>query len=79
MNITVVNDDDLVKTAFTGGECAVCNLVIDVNKNLPPEMQRNLVIHAVVENFDRGMPHDAVDMLTDFICDALDQLGGLIG
>ncbi|KKM73570.1 hypothetical protein LCGC14_1409210 [marine sediment metagenome] len=63
-------------TSLTGGECATSRLVIDIDKKLSARRQRELVIHAVVENYNRGMPHEKVDELTEFIMHGLDQLGG---
>ena len=57
-----------------GGECATFNLLISIDKKLPKREQRALVIHAVLENYNRSMPHDKVDELEELIIEALDQL-----
>ena len=58
----------------TGGECATCSLEITVDESLTPRTQKALVIHAIIENFNRGLPHDKVDLLTDLLIEGLDQL-----
>ena len=75
MNIKVLKATERREhTSCTGGEYATCNLEITVDDALPIELQRELVIHSVIENYDRSMPHEKVEELTGFICEALDQL-----
>ena len=45
-----------------------------MDKNLPSRTQIGLIIHAVIENYNRGMPHDKVEELTGFIQEGIDQL-----
>ena len=74
MNITVTKED--IKDYFDihGGECAKVSLEITVDPSLEPRVQRNLVMHAVVENFCMTWTHEKVEELIDFLEDALDQL-----
>ena len=75
MNIKIIKEDGLpVHLAEVGGECAACNLELSVDQSLPIRTQRILVIHAVIENYNRGMSHSKVEQLTGFIEDALDKL-----
>ncbi len=73
MNIKVI-EEDLHKTPELGGECAVCDLVISIDKNIGFRSKQKSVIHAVIENYCRHWTHDKVEQLEDFIMDALDQL-----
>ncbi len=75
MNIKVVKDDTQ-PTNMTGGEFAVPRLDIYIDPTLPDRTKRMLVIHSVVENYNRSMPHDKVEELCGFIEEALDQLEG---
>jgi len=80
MNIKVIKDQDMetyrALSSLVGGECGVPSLAIYVDPSLPERTQRMLVIHAVLENYNRGMPHDKVEQLCGFIEEALDQLEG---
>ena len=76
MNIKVNVEDFLINhTADTGGECAVAKLEISVDKNLPIRTQRALVRHAIIENFNRGLPHDKVELLCELLQEGEDLLG----
>jgi len=75
MNIEIIPYSQALATSLTGGEWAVSNLQIYIDPELPYDMRRNLVIHAVIENYNSGLCHDKVDELTDSITDALDRLG----
>jgi hypothetical protein len=57
-----------------GGECVAMNIEITVDKSLDLRVQRNLVLHGVIENFCLSWPHDKVEELVDDISNALDQL-----
>lgn len=73
MNIRVIKDNTQ-PTHFTGGEFGVSRLDIYVDPTLPEKIQRLLVIHSVIENYNRGMAHDKVEELCSFIEEALDML-----
>ena len=78
MNIKVkLNPDE--PTDLTGGEHAICNLEISVDPSLSERTQRGLIIHSVIENYNRGLAHSKVEELCDMIQDGLDQLEPLIG
>ena len=72
INIKVIEED--LNMPELGGECAVCNLVISVDRNIDSRSEQRFVIHAVIENYCRHWTHDKVDQLEEFIMDALDQL-----
>jgi O-acetyl-ADP-ribose deacetylase (regulator of RNase III) len=74
MNLRVIKEEMSDYLDIHGGECAVTKTEIYVDKNLHPRVQRNLVIHAVVESFCRSWDHDKVEELTELITEALDQL-----
>lgn len=79
MNIQVIKDNDLATyralSSLVGGECGIPSLKIYIDPQLPPRTQRMLVIHSIIENYNRTMPHDKVEELCGFIEDALDMLG----
>ena len=72
MNIKVIGEEDPNFTFVSGGECAVCDLTIYVSNTLDARDKREVIIHAVIENYCRSWPHDKVNQLTEFIQDALD-------
>ena len=75
MNITVVREKmSPDHSSRIGGECAVANLEILIDKKLPIRTKRELVIHAVIENYFRSICHDKVDEITSLIVDGLDQI-----
>lgn len=74
MNVNVVLEDDHDSFVQTGGEYAELTLDIHVDKTLIPERQRELIIHAIVENYCRSWPHDKVEELTEKIMDGLEKL-----
>ena len=76
MNIKVLKATERREhTSCTGGEYATCNLEITVDDALPIELQRELVIHAVIENYFRSIEHSKIDEITELIVEALDELG----
>lgn len=79
MNIQIIKDNDMAAhralSSLVGGECGVLSLTIHIDPMLPKRTQRALVIHSVIENYNRGMPHDKVEQLCSFIEEALDMLG----
>ena len=58
-------------------ECAQMDLRISLEQDLPIRKQRELVIHAIIENFNLSWTHDKIDELTDYITGALDDLEGI--
>ena len=74
MNIKIIKENISEYMDVHGGECATFRLEIIVDENLTERSQRNLVIHAIIENYCRSWVHDKVDELTQYIGDALDQL-----
>jgi len=75
MRIIVIADAlSMEDTINTGGEFAITTHEIHVDPQLPPRIQRNRVIHSVIEGFCANWCHDKVDELTDLIQDGLDQL-----
>ena len=74
MNIIVIKSNIKNYQDIHGGECASTKVEIEVDSSLRKRVQRNLVIHAVIEVFCRPWTHDKVEELTDYICDALDEL-----
>ena len=74
MNITVIKTSMEDYMDIHGGECVLTDVIVYVADSLDKRVQRNLVIHGVVENFCRNWGHEKVEELTDLISDALDQL-----
>ncbi len=66
--------DNTQPTHLTGGEFGVSKLDIYVDPSLPERTQQMLVIHSIIENYNRGMAHDKVEELCSFIEEALDML-----
>ena len=73
MNIRVIKDKTM-PTDLTGGEYGVSKLDIYVDPDLPERTQRMLIIHCVLENYDRSLPHDKIEELCQIIEDALDLI-----
>ncbi len=59
---------------ITGGGYATSTLDIFVDPDMPVELQREVVIHEVIENFNLSWPHDIVEEFTDCIMEALEKL-----
>lgn len=78
MNIHVIMDKDMSTyrelSSLVGGECAVPCLDIYIDPQLPIRTQRMLVIHSIIENYNRSMPHNKVEELCSFMEEALDML-----
>jgi len=74
MQIKVMEDAD-VPTDLTGGEYAISCVDIFVNKDLSERTKRELIVHAVIENYCPSWGHDKVEELTGLIQDGFDQLG----
>ena len=73
MNIQVIKDKSM-PTDLTGGEYGVSTLDIYIDPDLPERTQRMLIIHCVLENYNRAMPHEKVEELCGFIEEALDLI-----
>ena len=75
MNITVIKEP-LVGLSSQDVVCeyARLKLEIHIDENISPHLQRNLVIHSVIENYCRSWTHDKVEQLEELIIDGLDQL-----
>ena len=74
MEIRVRTEDISAYMDIHGGECVSVTVDILVDKNLPARVQRNLVMHGVIENYFRSISHDKVEEVTEILSDALDQL-----
>lgn len=74
MNIKVEKIDSEEFTFKTGGGCASCDLSVLVDKELPPRLQQETVIHEILENFLMSVCHDKIDELTNLLVEGLDQL-----
>ena len=77
MNINVIKEDMAEYMDIHGGECVLATVNIYVDSSLDKRVQRNLVLHGVIENFCRNWEHDKVEVLVDYISSALDDLEGL--
>ena len=75
MNLKVIKEDIAGYMDVHGGECVAVTAVISVDQNLPPRVQRNLVLHGVVETFCSSWHHSKIEELVEYLEDALDQLG----
>ncbi len=76
MNIKIIREAlPSEVTAGTGGEYAISQVDIYVDKNLPLRNQRIVIIHAIIENYCRSWGHGKVEELTGIIIEALDELG----
>ena len=73
MNIRVIKDKTM-PTDLTGGEYGVPRLDIYIDPDLPERTQRMLIIHCVLENYNRSLPHEKVEELCQMIEDALDLI-----
>ena len=72
MNITVnLNTEE--PTDFTGGEHAISKLDIYVDPSLPDRTQKGLIVHSIVENFNRNWSHTKVEELCELIQHGLDE------
>ena len=78
MNIKLFREAG-IPTHLTGGEYATADINIYIDPTLDIREQRILVIHTVIENYNRSMPHDKVEELCGFIEDALDLLEDIRG
>lgn len=76
MNIKVKTTKERQVDRVCGGEYAVCNLEIFVSKSMSLREKQEVVIHAVIENWNRSWEHPKVEELTEKIMEGLDQLEG---
>ncbi len=75
MDIKVVKSKELRDyTDVHGGEVANVEVTVSIDESLPLRVQRNLVIHAIIEVYCPFLEHDRVEELTNYISDALDEL-----
>ncbi len=73
MNIRVIKDSE-VQSDITGGEYGIPRLDIYIDPDLPERTQRMLVIHCILENYNRSIPHEKVEELCQILEDALDLI-----
>jgi len=73
MEVKVIQSKDM-PSHLTGGEYAINDVTIYVDKKLPKIIKQNLVVHAVVECYCSSWSHPKVEELTDLIVDALEKL-----
>ncbi len=66
--------EEAPQSHLTGGGYAICNLDVFIDKSLDYNSQVEILIHEILENYNKGMSHDKVDELTSIICDALFEL-----
>ncbi len=59
------------ESCCTGGEWTTTDVKINVDENLPLEIQQENVIHSVIEVYCRNWPHDKVEELTNYIMEGL--------
>ena len=57
-----------------GGEYTESETIVHVDEKLTSRQQRRMVIHGVIDQLMFIFPHETVDLMTDTICDALDEL-----
>ena len=62
------------EAALCGGGHAETMVNIDVDMNLPLSMQRETIVHEVIECFCPMWPHDAVERLAEAIISSLEQV-----
>lgn len=49
-------------------------LEITVDSRLDKRVQRNLILHEILENYFRSVDHEKIEELVDILSDALDEL-----
>ncbi len=74
MNITVKTTKERQVDRVCGGEYAVCNLEIYISKDMTLREKQEVIIHAIIENWNRAWEHTKVEELTEKIMEGLDQL-----
>lgn len=76
MNIEVIQEGGSRKipSHLTGGEYAINDLVIRVDKKLSRRTKQELIIHSIIENYCSPWEHSKVDELTGLIVETLDKL-----
>ena len=74
MIVNVLKEDLTGITHLCGGEFAVNRLDITVDCTLSIREQREMVYHAIIENYCPSWDHSKVDDLTDLIREGIDQL-----
>ncbi len=74
MDIKIIKEEMMNYLDIHGGECANMSVKVFVDVGLAPRVQRNLVMHAIIECFNKNWEHGKVEELTELVADALDQL-----
>lgn len=74
MNLSVIFLDHPQFSVITGGECAVTDVNIELDKNLPYEMLVERVFHAIIEVYCPFLNHDKVEELTGLLMEGLECL-----
>ncbi len=74
MNLFIVKES--IKNYFDlhGGACASVKVEITVDDALPPRVQRNLVIHEIIECYCPSWHHDKIEELADLLIEGLNEL-----
>ena len=75
MNVTILKEEGH-PSYMTGGGCAVSELTVSIDSSLPIPVQREIVIHEIIEGFFPCLPHNKVDDLTEILAKALEEIGG---
>ena len=75
MNVTILKEEGH-PSYITGGGCAISELTVIVDPSLPIPVQKEIVIHEIIEGFFPCLPHDKVDCLTEILAKALEEIGG---
>ena len=74
MNIIINKEDISDYQDIHGGACGQIDLTITINPNASYRVNRNLIIHEVIENYFRSVDHSKIEEVCDIIGDALDEL-----
>ena len=72
MNVSILKEEGY-PSYITGGGCAVSTLEIIVDPSLPDSIQKEIIIHEVIEGFLPCLPHDKIDELTEMLIKALEE------
>ncbi len=75
MNVNLLKEEGH-PSYMTGGGCTVSELTITIDPSLPAPVQREIVIHEVIEGYLSCLPHDKVEELTEILTKALEEIGG---
>jgi len=75
MNITILKEEGH-PSYITGGGCAISELTVTIDPSLPIPIQREIIIHEVIEGYLPCLPHDKVEELTEILTKSLEEIGG---